>query len=443
MEPEKQPTPTPNPAMRMLSDILPRSRQPRLKRSTEPLDGGQPTATPVKEPAPVVTPAPALPTPVPTPKPAATSPPPPPATPQSIELPKPGDMALEEPQQSKPKLPKKILILLAILIGLAVLITGGIIATHQWYQTQLLAVTTDKNAARIRVTIVPGSTPEQIGILLKEKRVIRDAVVFTAYTREKGVQSKLQAGTFSLKPSDPLPVIVEHLVLGKTDEFSITFLPGDTLAGHRQVLIKSGYSAAEVDAAFKKQYDHPLFAGKPSSADLEGYIYGETYNFFADATVEQILTRTFDEYMKQVKAQDLVNVYQKQGLNLFQGITLASIIQREVANETDEKQVAQVFLKRLKEGGVLGSDVTFIYAAKKLGVEATPTLESPYNTRIHPGLPPGPISSPGLSALQAVANPAAGDYTYFLAGDDGKTYFAHTFEEHEANIVNHCQKNCR
>jgi UPF0755 protein len=92
---------------------------------------------------------------------------------------------------------------------------------------------------------------------------------------------------------------------------------------------------------------------------------------------------------------------------------------------------------------VLGSDVTFIYAAKKLGVEATPTLESPYNTRIHPGLPPGPISSPGLSALQAVANPAAGDYTYFLAGDDGKTYFAHTFEEHEANIVNHCQKNCR
>lgn len=90
----------------------------------------------------------------------------------------------------------------------------------------------------------------------------------------------------------------------------------------------------------------------------------------------------------------------------------------------------------------LGSDVTYHYAAQILGVPATPTLDSPYNTRIYPGLPPGPIATPGLSALEAVANPASGDYLYFLSGDDGKTYYATTEQEHEANIANYCKIKC-
>ncbi len=90
----------------------------------------------------------------------------------------------------------------------------------------------------------------------------------------------------------------------------------------------------------------------------------------------------------------------------------------------------------------LGSEVTFEYAAKKLGVAATPTLDSPYNTRIYPGLPPGPIATPGVDAMKAVANPASGDYLYFLSGDDGKTYFAMTDAEHERNITDHCQQKC-
>src|SRR5207248_2549788 len=102
--------------------------------------------------------------------------------------------------------------------------------------------------------------------------------------------------------------------------------------------------------------------------------------------------------------------FQKQGLNLYQGITLASIIQREVPGAADQKQVAQVFLTRLGMEMPLGSDVTYQYAAKKMGVTPSPDLDSPYNTRKYPGLPPGPIASPGLTALQAVANPAAGNY---------------------------------
>ena len=121
---------------------------------------------------------------------------------------------------------------------------------------------------------------------------------------------------------------------------------------------------------------------------------------------------------------------------------MASIVQKEVSDPSDQRQVAQVFLKRLKEGTVLGSDVTFLYIAKKEGRSPSVNDPSPYNTRKNGGLPPGPIANFHLSALQAVANPASGDFLYFVAGDDGKTYFSRTEAEHDANVAAHCKKLC-
>jgi UPF0755 protein len=256
------------------------------------------------------------------------------------------------------------------------------------------------------------------------------------------MRDKLQAGTYSLSPSQSTEDIVKHIASGNIDQFNITFLPGVTLAQNREALIKAGYKAAEVDAAFKATYDSPLFADKPATADLEGYIYGETYNFDSSATVEQVLSKTFDEYYRVIQDNNLVDGFKQQGLTLYQGITMASIIQREVAAPADRAQVAQIFLKRYAINMPLGSDVTAYYGADKLGVARSVAVDTPYNTRIHPGLPPGPIGSPGLSALQAVAHPAAGDYLFFLSGDDDVTYYALTDAEHEANIRDHCKVKC-
>jgi UPF0755 protein len=90
----------------------------------------------------------------------------------------------------------------------------------------------------------------------------------------------------------------------------------------------------------------------------------------------------------------------------------------------------------------LGADATFVYAAKKLGTAPSVNLESPYNTRIHAGLPPGPIASPGKSALEAAGNPATGDYLFFVSGDDGTTYFTRTQQEHDQKTREYCHKNC-
>jgi UPF0755 protein len=244
-----------------------------------------------------------------------------------------------------------------------------------------------------------------------------------------------------LSPGDSTQTIVKHLVDGSVDYFNITFLPGATLAENRTVLIKAGYSKQDVDTALSGTYPIPLFDTKPSGGDLEGYIYGETYRIASSATVADILNTTFAQYEQVIKDNNLVAKFKAHGLTLYQGITLASIVQRE-AVKGSEAQIAQVFYLRLAQNMPLGSDVTYQYIADKTGVPRDPNLDSPYNTRVKTGLPPGPISVPGLASLKAVADPAAGDYLYFLSGDDDVTYYAHTLSEHEANIKAHCQVKC-
>lgn len=332
---------------------------------------------------------------------------------------------------------------LALIAGIAGIMLTALVGGFIWYSQALTAVEPG-STEKIRVTVEPGSDPATIAATLKKNDLIRSEAAFGWYVRLQGKAGQLQSGAYRLSKSDDVPTIVGHLTSGNTDTFSITFLPGATLAKHRQVLLDAGYSAAKVDAALSKTYNRSLlFSGKPSGADLEGYIYGETYNFPTDATPEQILERTFDQFESVVKQENLVALYQARGFSLYQGITLASIIQREVATPSDAAQVAQVFELRLSKGIQLGSDVTYQYIADKTGQPRSVDLDSPYNTRRYTGLPPGPISSPGISALRAVASPAQGDYLYFLSGDDDKTYFAHTNEEHEQNIKDHCQKKCQ
>lgn len=395
----------------------PEQKRPSLEGVTRRSDKRQPEYRPERE----------LPAPAPT---------------TLIEAHEPAEMppiALSEevPGRHAP-LAKWLLLCLAGFVTFA-LIAGA--AGYAWYQQQLRPAS-DDTSKRVRVKIVPGSGPSMIAGQLESQGIIRNRLAFSIYARLSGAESKFRAGTYSLQPSLSTPTIIDHLVSGKEDTFTITFLPGDTLANARKKLLGLGYSVSDVDSALNRTYDRPLFATRPTGADLEGYIFGETIQFDSSATVEQILNRFFDEYEAVIKENKLLEAFQKQGLTLYEGITLASIVQREVPGFADQRQVARVFLNRMKAGMTLGSDVTYQYAAKKLGVAPDPTLDSPYNTRIHAGLPPGPIASPGASALLAVANPASNEYLFFLSGDDDVTYFAKTDAEHQRNIVSHCQKKC-
>jgi UPF0755 protein len=367
------------------------------------------------------------------PPPIPVDPTPVPTTPPQPEIQPPS------PPIKKSKMSLKRKIGLWSIGGALVLVALIIAALVAWYTVSLKPVATG-DTRRVRVQI-SGSSSE-VGQLLESKKLIQSKYAFEIYTRLSHTSGSLKAGTYSLSPSQSTEDIVSHIISGKVDQFDITFLPGATLAENRSVLIKAGYNEADVDVALSKTYDSPLFLDKPANADLEGYIYGETYNFDSSMTVEQVLEKTFDQYYSAIQENDLITGFKEQGLNLYQGITLASIIQREVPTPTDQKQVAQIFLKRYNAGTPLGSDVTAYYGADKAGETRSVAVDTPYNTRIHPGLPPGPIGSPGLTALEAVAHPTEGDYLFFLSGDDDVTYYARTDAEHEANIRDHCKVKC-
>lgn len=348
-----------------------------------------------------------------------------------------------------PKNNRKLLLnMLAVFTGL-VLIAAMLVG---WYLLMLQPATSEP-ADKVRITIAENSSLSQIGQLLEDQKIIRSGAAFAIHSRVNGVSDKLQAGVFSLSPNESTPVITGHLLAGSSDQYAVTFYPGATLniassttdqtPSHRQVLERLNFSKEEIDEAFAASYDHPLLAEKPASADLEGYIYGETYMVASGASVKQVLSRTFDEYYARLQEHGVISGFKEQGLTLHEGITLASIVQREVSNAADQRQVAQVFYRRLATDMPLGADATFVYAAGKMGVQPSVDLDSPYNTRKYGGLPPGPISSPGVGALRAVAAPADGDYLYFVSGDDGTNYFSRTLEEHEAKTKQYCQANCR
>lgn len=352
-----------------------------------------------------------------------------------------------EPVKKKKKSP-----LLWTIGGMLALLIVGFLALTGWYLLSLRPVSSDSSILK-QVKVLEGSSPQEIARLLKQDGLIRSETAFVIYTRLNGTRSKLQAGSYRISPAESTGEVVNHLISGRTDQFTITFYPGATLTDHtatpeskksdvETMLKRAGYSQSEITTAFTRTYDHPLLAGKPASASLEGYVYGETYKFDSSATVSQILTRTFDQFYAKLQENNLVSGFQKQGLSLYQAITLASIIQREVPTAADQKQVAQVFLKRLQMGMPLGSDITAYYGADKTGQPRSVAVDTPYNTRLHAGLPPGPVASPGLTALEAVASPAPGDYLYFLSGDDNVTYFARTLAEHQANIAAHCKIKC-
>ena len=334
------------------------------------------------------------------------------------------------------------------------LLIVGFVGLVIWYNILLSPLGSDLSQLK-KITIKAGSTSSQISKELEKQGIIRSATAFDIYVRLSGKNNVLKAGSYRLSPAEDTPKIVEHFVNGSVDQFSITFYPGATLVDNTDkskkydvttVLKKAGFSEAEIADGLRATYDDPsyiqLFSGKPATADLEGYVYGETYNFNAGASIHDILESTFKEFYTAVQKYNLVQGFDKHGLNLYQGITLASIVQREASKPDDQKQVAQVFYSRLSIGMTLGSDVTYQYIADKTGVARDPNLNSPYNTRRFTGLPPGPIAAPGLSALQAVANPASGDYLFFLSGDDNVTYFAKTDAEHQANITAHCKIKC-
>lgn len=317
-----------------------------------------------------------------------------------------------------------------------------------WYFLAPLSAVQDLK----KFTIKPNSSISQIASDLESQKIIKSSFFFGLYAKFIQRESKIQAGTHQLSPSwSAYDVLREITKPAKSDNtFRFTIKPGETLRIIKSNLEKVGYDRKEIDQAFDNPPDHPILKYKPKDASLEGYLFGETHEFYKTAKVEIVIKKFLDSLQQKLEQHNLETEFKAQGLSVHQAIILASVVQKEAAPK-DQPGVAQVFFKRLKNNDLLGSDVTASYAAdlvdpeRKIYTDNEKVLkiESCYNTRkTTKGLPCGAISSPSLSALRAVASPADTNYYYFLTGDDEKMYYSHTLSEHQQKTVKYCKKRC-
>jgi UPF0755 protein len=334
----------------------------------------------------------------------------------------------------------KVVVVLAIV--LVVLAIAGTVMARTYYHQNLKPVSQSQQNQLI--TIETGSTAHDIALLLKERGLIRSTWAFEWYVRSHNLRDRLQAGSYYLRPNQDVQTIATALTNGKVATDLVTILPAQRLSQVRQAFINAGFKAADVDAALEPgQYENlPVLASKPKGANLEGYLYPESFQKTANTKPQTVIRQSLELMQKNLTA-DIQASFVAQGLTVHQGVTIASIVEQEVSKLSDRPIVAQVFLKRFKIGMPLGADPTAFYGAIIAGAEPSVAYDSPYNTRIHKGLPPGPIGNVSATSLKAVAHPANTDYLFFVAGDDGTTYFSHTEEQHRALTKAHCTKLCQ
>ncbi len=307
-----------------------------------------------------------------------------------------------------------------------------------------LTVPRDPNGGEMLFIIDPGENVLSISNRLEQAGIIPDARLFRLYLAWTGMDAYIQTGTFRLSPALSAQSIAGMLQSATLTEVTFTVLPGWRMEEIAAALPTSGLSIAPesfIAAASAPDLFPDLI---PAGASAEGFLYPDTYILPRTTTAEQLVSLLVQAFLLHLPA-DYAEAYAARGLTLRQAVTLASIIEREAVMDEEMPLIASVFYNRLAIGMKLQTDPTVQYALGFNSLQntwwTTPLsaadlrFDSPYNTYLYPGLPPGPICSPGLAALQAVAYPAESPYFYFQAKCDGSGLhnFAVTFEEHEGN----------
>ena len=302
-------------------------------------------------------------------------------------------------------------------------------------------------------TVSPGETATIVASRLLQDGFITDESLFRLFMRYNGIDLSLEAGDFLLARSMIMPEIAEALQRARFIEVSVTIPEGlraeeiADLLTEQNIMDGAAFLAAVRTTDLKLMgltKSYPFLANRPPGASLEGYLFPDTYRLPAHAKPADLIGRMLDNFADKV-TPELIAQGQAKGLTLYQMLTVAAIVERETPRLDERPIVASVYLNRVAKGMLLNADPTVQYAMgyqpatgqwwkTPVLLEEYQTVQSPYNTYLYPGLPPGPICSPGITAIQSVAAPATTEYLYFVATGDGGHVFAVTAEEHAANV---------
>jgi len=324
---------------------------------------------------------------------------------------------------------------LVLLVLILVIALGGAAA---WLSARVRAPYKGFAATEQFVDIPPGAGTRAIGDRLAAAGVVRDTITFRLALALSRQAKHLKAGEYRFdRPMTPAEVIAK-IARGDVYVISVTFPEGLTILDMSKIFEAHGLGTADsfVAAAGNTALIRAL---DPTATDLEGYLFPETY-VVPRRTVAAKLVGLMVERFEKVFTPELRQAAAARGLTTRQAVTLASIVEKETAKPEERPLVAAVYSNRLRIGMALQCDPTVIYALAKAGRydgnihKADLSYDSPYNTYRYPGLPPGPIASPGKASLDAAVHPADAGFLYFVSRNDGSHEFARTLDEHNRNV---------
>ncbi|HEM3613484.1 TPA: endolytic transglycosylase MltG [Streptococcus suis] len=375
--------------------------------------------------------------------------------------------ANKQRRKKQDKAAKRIVSVIMSIIVVAVLVTG--LTGYMWVKSSLEPVNTKATEA-IQVEIPEGSSTLEIGKILVDNKLIKNATIFNYYSKIKSYNN-FQSGFYNLKQNMSVDDIAKALqesgtpTAQKEAAGKILIVEGYTLTQIAQAITdntktedkndKTPFTTEQFMATVTNQdfinrmvATYPkLFASLPAADSgviyqLEGYLFPAVYEYSDETTIEELVEQMIAAMDNRL--QPYYETITAKNLTVNEVLTLASLVEKEGSTDEDRRDIASVFFNRLNAAMPLQSNIAILYAQGKLGQETTlaedaaidTSIESPYNIYWTPGLMPGPVDSPSLSAIEAVINANTTDYLYFVADvTTGNVYFTNNIDEHNQNVA--------
>ncbi|MDI6703954.1 MAG: endolytic transglycosylase MltG [bacterium] len=290
----------------------------------------------------------------------------------------------------------------------------------------------DGYSSSIIVTIPGGADTKKIAQLLEDNGLIKTKCIFVIFVKFRGVEGELKAGRYRLNKGMRIGKIIDKLVKGETIPCKITIPEGFTLSKIARRLMENGLVNEERFLKLCNDKDFFKRLKFIPRNNLEGYLFPDTYEIAKGMKEEDIIRMMVDRF-KKVVIEKYEAQAKKQGFSIFEITTLASIIEKEAKVDYERSIISAVYHNRLKRRLNLCACPTVLYALgehKANLSEEDLNIDSPYNTYLYPGLPPGPICSPGEASIRAAVFPKKVDYLYFVSKGDGTHRFTFTFSQH-------------
>ncbi|MEG1582541.1 MAG: endolytic transglycosylase MltG [Cetobacterium sp.] len=305
------------------------------------------------------------------------------------------------------------------IIVLFFLIVIGILAIFKVYSVQK----TEKRDYDVQVNLKQGTSLNRVFT----KIGVADSIFFKVFLKyEKNSGRNIKAGFYEFKGQYSYEDILNMMEEGKVKYKILTVPEGYSIKEIGKIITEKGYGSEEgLKKALENVKDFPY---PTPNGNFEGYLYPETYYFSVDLTEQEIVNKMLAEFLKKFPPDKYPNKEK-----FYKELIMASIIEREAQLKEEKPLMASVFYNRLKKGMKLGSDATvnyiYDYSKRKMYYKDL-KVDSPYNTYMYRGLPPGPIANPDFTSMEAAMNPAKTDYLFFVVTSDGKHTFTKTYKEH-------------